>query len=376
MQLKPQTIHHFFVASVSRFYLSDRLLDQSYTLYYSKTASFHQFVMICCDMVTNKQKVSFITVDDQFSGQRLDNFLLRELKGVPRSLIYRIVRCGEVRVNEGRTKAHRRLQAGDQVRIPPLRRPARKSVPAAGLVMEFETLYEDDHLLVINKPAGVAVHAGSGIAAGVIEILRHARPEQPYLELVHRLDRGTSGCLIMAKRRSVLRCLHEDLRQNTVRKHRFRKKYQVLVFGDWLAKSGLVQFPLRKNAELSGERMVVVAEDGLYASSRFKTLRRFGHSTLMEAALITGRTHQARVHAAACGYPVLGDEKYGNKRANQRFKSIGLERMFLHAAYTSFIHPVSNKRIKLICPLPAELENTLHNLADFRPDTELVERCR
>ena len=325
-------------------------------------------------MISNKPKVSYITVEDEFSGQRLDNFLMRELKGVPRSLIYRIVRRGEVRVNEGRTRAHKRLQTGDRVRIPPLRMSVRKPAPATGLVIEFDTLFEDEHILVIDKPAGIAVHAGSGIPWGLIEYLRHSRPEQRFLELVHRLDRDTSGCLILAKRRSILRRLHEDLRQDTDRKNRVWKKYQALVAGDWVATNLVVEIPLRKNAERSGERMVIVADDGMYARSRFTTLRRFGHSTLMEITLITGRTHQARVHAAASGHPVLGDVKYGDTQANSRFRSIGLERLFLHASYLSFVHPATAKRIEFVCPLPKDLENAVNNLDGFIPDKQVVEQ--
>ncbi|MDA9983119.1 RluA family pseudouridine synthase [Gammaproteobacteria bacterium] len=320
-------------------------------------------------MVSNKPKVSYITVEDEFSGQRLDNFLLRELKGVPRSLIYRIVRRGEVRVNEGRTRAHKRLQKGDRVRIPPLRMSVRKPVPGSGLVIAFDTLFEDEHLLVIDKPAGIAVHAGSGIPWGLIEFLRQSRPEQRFLELVHRLDRDTSGCLIMAKRRGVLRRLHQDLRQDTDRKNRVRKKYQALVAGNWAATNRVVEMPLRKNAERSGERMVIVADDGMYARSRFTTLQRFGHSTLMEITLITGRTHQARVHAAASGHPILGDVKYGDMQGNSRFKSIGLGRLFLHASYLSFVHPATAQRIEFVCPLPKDLENVIHQLI---PDRHVV----
>ena len=325
-------------------------------------------------MVTNKPKVSYITVEDQYSGQRLDNFLLRELKGVPRSLIYRIVRRGEVRVNEGRTRAHKRLQTGDQVRIPPLRMSVPKPAPNAGHDIAFETLFEDEHILVIDKPAGIAVHAGSGIPWGLIEYLRQSRPEHRFLELVHRLDRDTSGCLIVAKRRSVLRNLHEDLRRDTDRQNRVRKKYRALVSGDWAVTNHVVELPLRKNAERSGERMVIVADDGMYARSRFTTLQRFGHSTLMEITLITGRTHQARVHAAASGHPILGDVKYGDMQANRRFKSVGSERLFLHASYLSFVHPATAERIELVCPLPKELENVIHKLESFIPDSRVVEQ--
>lgn len=311
-----------------------------------------------------KPKVNIVTVDPEYSGQRLDNFLLRELKGTPRSLIYRIVRRGEVRVNNGRAKVSLRLQGGDQVRIPPLRiadRPAARALPAAA-EFHLKILFEDEHLLVIDKPAGIAVHAGSGIRTGLIEHLRATRPECRFLDLVHRLDRETSGCLVVAKRRSALRALHEDLRQNSDGRHRFSKKYRALVHGHWPVNKHWVEAPLRKNMERSGERMVIVADNGMAAKTRFTSLRCFATSTLVEATLITGRTHQVRVHAAWSGHPIAGDEKYGDKQANERYRAIGLRRLFLHASQLRFNHPASGQKIHLACPLPVELDRVLSSL--------------
>lgn len=316
-------------------------------------------------MDQQKNKASYITVQGEFSGQRLDNFLLRELKGVPRSLIYRIVRRGEVRVNDSRARVHNRLKTGDRIRIPPLRvssraleRPSRV-IP--GLVLR--PLYEDEDLIIIDKPAGIAVHAGSGIRTGLIEHMRASSPELRYLELVHRLDRGTSGCLIVAKRSSVLRALHQDLRENSGRNRRFVKRYQALVHGCWGDEPHMVEIPLHKNVERSGERVVVVAADGMFAKTKFHHLRSFPACTLMEATLYTGRTHQVRVHASACGHPVLGDEKYGNSDSAGFGKRIGLRRLFLHASFLSFDHPRTSRRIEVASPLPLELQKVLARAA-------------
>lgn len=306
--------------------------------------------------------MSFITVQDEFGGQRLDNFLLRELKGVPRSLIYRIVRRGEVRVNDSRSRVYARLKPGDQIRIPPLRLSKKKPERPLPVPLSVDILYEDKYLMVINKPSGIAVHAGSGVPTGLIEHLRQTCPESPFLELVHRLDRETSGCLVLAKRRSILRALHEDLRQNAEGRHRFKKKYQALVDGRWQVKNHIVDVALLKNVQRSGERMVLPTNDGRYAKSRFTSLRNFKNCTLVEITLITGRTHQARVHAASSGHPVIGDEKYGTKQVNSFYKSIGLRRLFLHANYISFVHPVTSKKIELTCPLPKDLQQVIRKL--------------
>ena len=304
-----------------------------------------------------------IIVEDEYGGQRLDNFLLRELKGVPRSLIYRMVRRGEVRVNDSRARVHARLQPGDRIRIPPLRLPKRPPRRALPTNLPLDVLFEDAYLMVVNKPAGIAVHAGSGISTGLIEHLRQTRPEIRFLELVHRLDRETSGCLVLSKRRSVLRALHENLRQTSKDQHRFKKKYQALVHGRWRVRSQTVDIPLRKNVERSGERLVLPVKDGLYAKSEFTSLQHFDSSTLVSITLITGRTHQARVHAAASGHPIVGDEKYGIKQVNSFYRSIGLRRLFLHANYISFVHPVTLTKIELTSPLPLELEQVIKKLS-------------
>jgi len=317
-----------------------------------------------------KPKVSYIIVDNEFSGQRLDNFLLRELKGVPRSLVYRIVRRGEVRVNEGRSKVSTRLRGGDRVRIPPLRISRRPQPPIERNGLEVRILYEDDHLVVVEKPTGLAVHAGSGIRTGLIEMLRQQRPDDRFLDLVHRLDRETSGCLLLARRRSALRRLHEDLRLNPGGSSQFRKTYLALVQGDWDARRSVVEIPLRKNAERGGERMVVPDEDGLYARSVFTTHERFDQSTLMKVSLLTGRTHQVRVHAAASGHPVLGDEKYGDKTANSRLRAMGLKRLFLHASELGFLHPATRERIEIRSALPPDLAQVLRTLEGSRTDVD------
>jgi len=322
-------------------------------------------------MAQTQPKVRYITVEDEFSGQRLDNFLLRELKGVPRSLVYRIVRRGEVRVNEGRTRASTRLCAGDRVRIPPLRTSNRSlPPPAEGLAVEVETLYEDDYLIVVNKPAGLAVHAGSGIKVGLIEMLRHQRPNDRFLDLVHRLDRDTSGCLVLARRRSALRRLHEDLRLGTSGRNHFKKTYLALVLGVWDAHGSVVEIPLRKNAQRGGERMVIPDEAGRYAKSRFTALDYFEQCTLMEVTLVTGRTHQVRVHAAARGHPVLGDDKYGDREANSWSRNLGLRRLFLHASELGFVHPVTRERVEVECALPPDLEGVLRKLEDGLADVD------
>lgn len=269
-------------------------------------------------------------VEADHAGQRIDNFLLGLLKGVPRSYIYRILRRGEVRLNKGRVAASQRLQAGDVIRVPPVRVAERETPPEPGNrvleLLEQAILYEDKRLLVLNKPSGIAVHGGSGVQYGVIEALRVLRPEERQLELVHRLDRDTSGCLLIAKRRSVLRTLHELLRGEGV-----EKRYLALVAGRWERERETVKAPLLKNTLRSGERVVRVDREGKPATTRFRVLERYGEATLLEAQLLTGRTHQIRVHLAHLGTPVLGDEKYGDADANRRFRELGLRRLFLHA---------------------------------------------
>ncbi|MCU7933412.1 MAG: 23S rRNA pseudouridine(955/2504/2580) synthase RluC [Candidatus Thiodiazotropha sp. (ex Dulcina madagascariensis)] len=309
----------------------------------------------------NSPTVRFVEVAQEFAGQRIDNFLLRRLKGVPKSYIYRILRKGEVRVNKGRVKAVYKLQAGDTIRIPPVRMEQRESAPRLSeqlrASLEKAVIYENERLLVLNKPSGMAVHGGSGVSVGIIEALRELRPEQHQLELVHRLDRDTSGCLMISKRRSSLRRLHELMRENRV-----DKRYLALLAGRWRKGVQTVDVPLRKNTLQGGERVVRVDAEGKPAQTRFKRLRRFREATLVEAELITGRTHQIRVHSAWLGTPVLGDAKYGDDDANRRMREIGLRRLFLHAHRLSF--PWSDEKRDLIveAPLPEALESLLDRL--------------
>jgi 23S rRNA pseudouridine955/2504/2580 synthase len=295
------------------------------------------------------------------AGQRIDNFLLRRLKGVPRSVIYRILRSGEVRVNSGRVAPAYRLEAGDVVRVPPVRvaaeRPA--GTPEPGLVRRLAdaVLHEDDRLIVVDKPSGVAVHGGSGLSLGVIEALRAMRPDERELELVHRLDRDTSGCLMLAKRRSALRLLHELQREG-----RIEKRYLALLAGRWERDRVDVDVPLRKNVLQGGERMVHVSADGKPAITRFRVLSRFADSTLVEARLVTGRTHQIRVHAAHLGTPVLGDPKYGDGAANARYRERGLRRLFLHAASLTVRWPGDEPPLRVSAPLDVTLQGILEGL--------------
>jgi 23S rRNA pseudouridine955/2504/2580 synthase len=274
--------------------------------------------------------------------------------------VYRLLRKGEVRVNKGRIKPDYRLKTGDQVRIPPVRVTAKEESstqpPAAGVlaIVQSSIIYNDNHLLVLNKPAGLAVHGGSGIQYGAIEALRALFPDEHHLELVHRLDRDTSGCLLIAKKRSVLTQLHEQLRNNNI-----RKNYVTLVKGCWKGGKQSIDVPLRKNTLKSGERIVRVDPAGKPAQSIFKPIKIFAQATLMEVELITGRTHQIRVHAAHAGYPIAGDEKYGHRGFNLSMKALGLDRLFLHAKSITFFLPDANGNITVVAPLGPELEQVL-----------------
>ncbi len=302
-----------------------------------------------------------MSINADQAGQRIDNFLLTRLKGAPRSLIYRILRKGEVRVNKGRIKPLYKLQAGDEVRIPPVRlsdKPTTKPSRSAIEVIAENILYEDKRLLVLNKPTGFAVHGGSGLSYGVIEALRTLFPNAPYLELVHRLDRDTSGCLLIAKKRSMLRFLHEQLRE-----HRLRKQYLTLVKGLWQGGKQTINAPLRKNTLRSGERLVRVDDSGKTAISHFKPRTTSDLASLMEVDLETGRTHQIRVHAAYSGHPIAGDEKYGEADFNQKMRNYGLKRLFLHASKISFtLTPDSEETIEVQAPLETSLQHTLKQL--------------
>lgn len=298
-----------------------------------------------------------MVIGPESEGQRLDNFLVSRLKGVPKSRVYRLLRRGEVRVNGGRAKPDYRLAEGDQVRIPPVRRaeptPSPPGGRAAGGRLELRILHEDDRLIVLDKPSGMAVHGGSGLSHGVIEALRAARPEAPYLELVHRLDRDTSGCLLIAKRRSTLRSLHELLREGRV-----EKRYLALVAGQW--DRGRVELTdrLRKTAR-GGERFVEVDEEGKHAVSVFRPVDLHRLASLLEIELKTGRTHQIRVQAAAAGHPLAGDDRYGDRDFNRRMRSLGLNRLFLHAASIGWRDPGSGEWRGWSSPLPEDLREVL-----------------
>jgi 23S rRNA pseudouridine955/2504/2580 synthase len=305
-------------------------------------------------------KVAYIEITEENFDQRLDNFLITLLKGVPKSYIYRIVRKGEVRVNKGRVDVKYRLSVGDIVRIPPVRVAAKSDEPYVGNglkdALQKNVLFEDEYLLILNKPAGFAVHGGSGINSGIIEGLRVVRPDARFLELVHRLDKDTSGCLLIAKKRSVLKKLHELFRMDDV-----RKTYIALLAGQWARKKLLVNAPLLKNINKGGERMVVISQSGKEAETLFKRLKLFHDSTLVQASPKTGRTHQIRVHAASLGHPIVGDDRYGLNEVNSSFKSRGYKRMFLHAETLEFNHPVTGNLLSISAPLPQQLDNLLQN---------------
>jgi 23S rRNA pseudouridine955/2504/2580 synthase len=317
-------------------------------------------------------QAQFLTVGEESAGQRLDNFLIRVLKGVPKTHVYRIIRSGEVRVNKGRASADARVENGDVVRVPPVRisesvaAKAEKPAPAR----EFPVLFEDEHLIAIDKPAGVAVHGGSGVSFGVIEQLRQARPAAKFLELVHRLDRETSGILLVAKKRSALTRLQDQFRDRET-----GKTYLALVTGAWPANKKVIDQPLHKYLQADGERRVrVVAKDdpdGMRSITLVKVAERLplppppgerrvggapAETTLLEVTIKTGRTHQIRVHLASAGHPIVGDDKYGDFELNKALHKQGLKRMFLHAWRLQFDHPATGERIALQAPLPPELQ--------------------
>ena len=308
------------------------------------------------------EKPRIVEIDDERAGQRIDNYLMSQLKGVPRSRIYRLLRKGEVRVNKGRIKPDYKIKRGDLVRIPPVRLSANKEnesqSPADGLLKKIESsiIYQDDALIVLNKPSGIAVHGGSGIQFGVIEAMRSLYPQEKNLELVHRLDRETSGCLMLARKRSMLKALHELIRNNEIQKH-----YIALVKGQWQGGATTIDAPLQKNVLKSGERIVRVDNEGKSAQSIFKPVKVYDIATLVEVELITGRTHQIRVHAAHAGHPVAGDEKYGQRSFNLTIKQLGLNRLFLHAKSLSFKHPKTDETLHLVAPMGKELEQVLTN---------------
>ena len=302
-------------------------------------------------------EVKWLTVDEESAGQRLDNFLIRHLKGVPKTHVYRIIRSGEVRVNKGRASADTRIETGDVVRLPPVRisdKVAEKAArPAPG--REFPLLLEDDALMAIDKPAGVAVHGGSGVSFGVIEQLRQARPLAKLLELVHRLDRETSGILLVAKKRSALKHLQDQFRERET-----GKTYLALVQGSWPEKLKVIDSALHKFLLPDGERRVKITSnedpDGMRSITLVKVAERLVGCTLLEVTIKTGRTHQIRVHLASQGHPIAGDDKYGDFEWNKALQKQGLKRMFLHAWRLQFSHPATGKRVELKSNLPSELQ--------------------
>ena len=312
------------------------------------------------------QSVKMLTISEDEAGQRIDNYLLAKLKGVPKSLIYRILRKGEVRVNKGRIKPEYKLQNGDVVRVPPVRVSEKNTTPISKNLnkvasLESHIIFEDDCLLVLNKPSGIAVHGGSGLNFGVIEALRALRPESRFLELVHRLDRDTSGILLVAKKRSALRNLHEQLRVKTV-----QKDYLALVRGQWQSHVKVVQAPLLKNELASGERIVKVCEQGKPSETRFAIEERYQNATLVKASPVTGRTHQIRVHTQYAGHPIALDDKYGDKEFDKYMQDLGLNRLFLHAFSIRFEHPKTGETLRLNAQLDEKMKAILKKLRESK----------
>lgn len=316
---------------------------------------------------TSSLAARLLTITENEDGQRLDNYLLTKLKGAPRTLIYRIVRTGEVRVNKGRIKPEYRLQIGDIVRVPPLRlsEEAAPATPSPQLSQSLadRILYQEHGIIAMNKPTGLAVHGGSGVAYGLIEALRAIYPAKEFLELVHRLDRDTSGLILVADKRSILRHLHEQLRDG-----KMQKVYVALLAGNLKGANHKVTAPLDKTNLASGERVVRVSREGKAAETHFKVIERFENCTLVEARPLTGRTHQIRVHAQFLGHPILGDDKYCPNEKNKEAKDkYGLSRLFLHARDLTFKLPNEEAPVKLHCPLAPELAQVLEKLRHAKP---------
>ena len=320
-------------------------------------------------LVPASPQVQLLTISEEEAGQRIDNFLLRVCKGVPKSHIYRVLRSGEVRVNKGRIDQTYRLVDGDVVRVPPIRI-AEKATQVAAPGAEFKILLEDNHLLIIDKPAGVAVHGGSGVSYGVIEQLRASRPDAKFLELVHRLDRDTSGVLLLAKKRSALTNLHEQMRDGVT-----DKRYLTLVHGDWKNARQHIKLPLYKYSTSDGERRVRVQEDGQPSHTVFSLIRRYGEFAFLEAELKTGRTHQIRVHLSASGFPIIGDDKYGDFTLNKSMQKadgerVAFKRMFLHAHQITFVHPETGKTVTIKAGLPPECQRFLKSMENSAAESE------
>ncbi len=309
-----------------------------------------------------QHQVSFLTVNEEHAERRLDNFLIGHFGSVPKTRIYQMIRKGEVRVNKGRIKQNYRLQLGDMVRIPPVyitpRENLSKPPEALSRLIKNSIIYEDEYLLAINKPSNIAVHSGSGVPYGVIEILRAQRPESHFLELVHRLDRATSGCLLVAKDHKTLRGMHDILKSGDV-----KKMYLALLKGQLMKTLQTVDLSLSKKGGASGDRKVRVDKAGKQALTHFHLLERFNVASLSRVELMTGRTHQIRVHAASIDHPLAGDEKYGDWEFNRAMKKSGLKRLFLHAETLSFKMPTTGKQINLTAQLPDELQQCLDILS-------------
>jgi len=304
--------------------------------------------------------VKFVEATSEDEGQRVDNFLMRHLRKAPKSLIYRIIRKGEVRVNKGRVKPTTRLVEGDMVRIPPVKVPEKMHViPSEALLATLEQaiLYEDKDIIAFNKPSGLAVHGGSGIQIGLVEAARQLRPLAKRMELVHRLDRDTSGCILLAKKASVLKQLHEQIRE-----HDMEKEYLCLVKGQWPKGQCKINLPLIKNTLQSGERVVKVSKEGKPSISFFNLQHQFEDCALMSVVLKTGRTHQIRVHAQAQGCGLIGDDKYGDKTVNLTFKRKGMKRLALHAQFLGFVHPVTQEKMRLEAPLHDDFKQIIKKL--------------
>ncbi|MGB4467096.1 MAG: RluA family pseudouridine synthase [Azovibrio sp.] len=314
-----------------------------------------------------KNSVTYVVVGEEEQGQRLDNFLIRRCKGVPKSHIYRVLRSGEVRVNKKRCDATCRIQTGDRIRLPPMRlaeRPRSAVEDAAKERVRLPIVFEDEALLVIDKPAGIAVHGGSGVSFGVIESLRQQRPQARFLELAHRLDRETSGLLLVGKKRSALNALHDMFREAG---QVADKRYLMLVKGRWMNPVQQVKLPLLKYLLESGERRVRVDPEGKPSHTVFRLLGRWQRFSLLEGQLKTGRTHQLRVHLAHLGYPILGDEKYGDFALNKSLQKEGLKRMALHARSMDFPHPLEKHPLHLLAPLPEALLQFIQHLDAVEP---------
>ncbi|KAB2927041.1 MAG: RluA family pseudouridine synthase [Dechloromonas sp.] len=315
--------------------------------------------------------VTRLVIGEEEQGQRLDNFLIRRFKGVPKSHLYRILRSGELRVNSGRVDATYRLCVGDSIRVPPIRvaeRARDEIAEAAQQRVDLPIIYEDDAMLVIDKPDGIAVHGGSGVSFGVIEALRRQRPQAKFLELAHRLDRETSGILLIGKKRVALTALHDMFREHGAGAD---KRYLVLVKGRWMNATQHVKVPLLKYLTESGERRVSVNPEGKAAHTVFRLLARWPEMSLLEAQLKTGRTHQIRVHLAHLGFPILGDEKYGDFALNRKIKPEGLKRMALHAWRMAFRHPLTAAPVECIAPLPDNIRSCIA-VADARGGREFT----